>query len=127
VAAAPNAAVLADYLKTRVHAAWMPTSWRRWPGWWPPAARHASDAARWRRRRSSANGCGATIEVDKDRRHQLDLLALQNDVNKAALATQSALGVGRWRGAPAGAVHAPWPPGAPGDRFCGACGAPLHS
>ncbi|UUZ54786.1 protein kinase [Massilia sp. H-1] len=34
------------------------------------------------------------LEVDKDRRHQLDLLNLQNDVNKAALKSQAELGAG---------------------------------
>jgi hypothetical protein len=68
-------------------------------------------------------------EVDKDRRHQLDLLALQNDVNKAALASQAQLGTAlaaagkgdRADPAPA-CTHAQ---AGAGDRFCGACGAPL--
>ena len=33
-------------------------------------------------------------EVERERRHQLDLLALQNDVNKTALASQAQLGAG---------------------------------
>ena len=68
-------------------------------------------------------------EVDKDRRHQLDLLNLQNDVNKAALASQAQLGVGvaqaharRRRCAQCANGHA----AQPGDRFCAQCGAALQ-
>jgi hypothetical protein len=63
------------------------------------------------------------VEMDKDRRHQLDLLALQNDVNKTALATQASWAPAWPRPAPYGrwpapvtactAIRAP-----PGDRFC---------
>jgi hypothetical protein len=77
-------------------------------------------------------------ELDKDRRHQLDLLALQNEVNKTALESQARLGAGVAAGlgaavssamnhaagaAPAGAcAHAA---AGPADRYCAACGAAL--
>jgi hypothetical protein len=66
-------------------------------------------------------------ELARERRHQLDLLTLQNDVNKAALATQAQLGTGLIAGAAALAQgqacrHAL---AQAGDRFCGSCGAPL--
>ena len=66
-------------------------------------------------------------EVDKDRRHQLDLLNLQNDVNKSALASQAQLGVGVGVGAALAAArqcanrHAASGAG----RFCAQCGAAL--
>jgi NADH pyrophosphatase NudC (nudix superfamily) len=68
-------------------------------------------------------------EEERERRHQLELLALQNDVNKTALASQAQLGAGL-AGALAGAVassmaacsHAS---AHRGDRFCAACGAAL--
>jgi hypothetical protein len=60
-------------------------------------------------------------EVDKDRRHQLELLALQNDVNKAALASQAQLGT-RVARAAAACAH---PHAGSGDRYCGSCGAAL--
>ena len=80
-------------------------------------------------------------QADKDRRHQLDLLNLQNDVNKHALSAQAQLGTGVAHG---GAVHhhhiAPPVPlvrtcrnghviasGHENDQFCAACGVPLQS
>jgi len=77
-------------------------------------------------------------ELDKDRRHQLDLLALQNEVNKTALEAQARLGAGVAAGlgtavstamntaasaAPTGAC-AHTAAGA-ADRYCAACGAAL--
>jgi hypothetical protein len=71
-------------------------------------------------------------EVDKDRRHQLDLLNLQNDVNKAALSTQSQLGIGVAGGAAGIARQAPsqrtCPNGhraRPEDKLCAQCGAAI--
>ena len=62
-------------------------------------------------------------ELERERRHQLELLALQNDVNKTALATQAQLGTALIAGASGQACrHAD---AQPGDRFCGSCGAPL--
>jgi hypothetical protein len=75
------------------------------------------------------------VEMDKDRRHQLDLLNLQNAASASALTTQSQLGVGV---AQAGSVPPPAPvpvrycanghptrPGHPYDKFCAECGVPL--
>jgi NADH pyrophosphatase NudC (nudix superfamily) len=72
-------------------------------------------------------------EEERERRYQLELLALQNDVNKTALASQAQLGAGVAGGlaggltaAVAGAVAACSHVSAHhGDRFCAACGAAL--
>jgi hypothetical protein len=76
-------------------------------------------------------------ELDKDRRHQLDLLNIQNAASASALTTQSQLGVGvAQAGAPVHHHHAPTaarrcphghvvPPGREQDKFCAECGAPL--
>lgn len=89
LADAANAVVLADYLKTRVHAdmdaeqlaalAGVAGAGKVDPG---EAARAAAQLVRDEQARREH-------EVDKDRRHQLDLLTLQNDVNKAALHAQA--------------------------------------
>jgi len=79
-------------------------------------------------------------ELDKDRRHQLDLLNIQNTASANALTTQSQLGVGV---AQAGAAKPMQQPvaaeaprycrnghptraGHPYDKFCAECGAPLQ-
>ena len=123
VAAAPNAAVLSDYLKTRVHATMGADQLGALAGvvaaggniTGQEAARLAQDAAERERQRRD-------LEVDKDRRHQLDLLGLQNDVNKAALGAQAQA----QSAATARACGHGHPVGAH-DRFCGACGAALHA
>jgi hypothetical protein len=130
IALAPtaNAAILADYLKTQVHAGMRAdqlgalASVVGATNSVTPAelARLSQEHTQQERERRDA-------EVDKDRRHQLDLLLLQNDVNKAALATQSQLGVGvaqaqsqALRGCQNGhTVH-------PGDKFCAQCGVALQ-
>jgi hypothetical protein len=84
-------------------------------------------------------------ELDKDRRHQVDLLNIQNTASASALTTQSGLGVGvAQAGAPihhhhaAAAVAVPAavhrcanghvvPPGREHDKFCAECGAPVVS
>jgi hypothetical protein len=64
-------------------------------------------------------------QEERERRHQLELLALQNDVNKTALASQAQLGAGV-AGALAAAVKSCAHVSAHhGDRFCAACGAAL--
>ena len=80
-------------------------------------------------------------ELDKDRRHQLDLLNVQNAASASALTTQSQLGIGV-AGGITGNAHGAWaeaglPParrcpnghaqraGHPEDRFCPQCGAGL--
>lgn len=123
VAAAPNAAVLADYMKTRVHATMDAAQLAALAGVVQAggalsaldAASLAQDAVRQEQARRDA-------EVDKDRQHQVDLLTLQNDVNKAALHAQAQV---------AGAVAntrrcANGHPAREGDRFCASCGANLQ-
>ena len=124
VAAAPNAVVLADYLKTRVHAAMDAGQLTALAGVVAAGgALSAADAARLAQESLERERVRREIEVDKDRRHQLDLLALQNDVNKAALAAQAQVA-----GAPVPTTQRACAHGHPvrgEDRFCGACGAPL--
>ncbi|MDB5937088.1 MAG: hypothetical protein JWQ01_4432 [Massilia sp.] len=126
LAAAPNAAALADYMKTQLHAGMSPQQLAALAG--VVGATNnvtASDAARMAQEHGQQERARRDAEVDKDRRHQLDLLNLQNDVNKAALASQAQLGVGVSRAAPARQCvngHA----AQPGDRFCPQCGAALQ-
>ncbi|SEO07733.1 hypothetical protein SAMN05428959_104534 [Duganella sp. CF517] len=74
-------------------------------------------------------------ELDKDRRHQLDLLNVQNAASASALTTQSQLGIGVAR---AGVPLPATPKGVgycvnghptrinhPDDKFCAQCGVPL--
>jgi hypothetical protein len=128
LAAAPNAAALADYLKTQVHAGMSPQQLAALSG--VVAANNsvtAQDAARMAHEREQLERTRRDAEVDKDRRHQLDLLNLQNDVNKAALASQAQLGAGvaqAFAAAPRQCAggHA----AQAGDRFCAQCGAALQ-
>jgi hypothetical protein len=123
VAAAPNAAVLADYLKTRVHAGMDAGQLTALAGVVAAGgALSAMDAARLAQEALERERVRREIEVDKDRRHQLDLLALQNDVNKAALSAQAQVATVVTRAARA-CIHGH--PVRVDDRFCGACGAPL--
>ncbi|MYM31204.1 hypothetical protein GTP58_22970 [Duganella sp. CY15W] len=77
-------------------------------------------------------------ELDKDRRHQIDLLNIQNSASASALNTQSQLGVGvAQAGAPVHHHHASpavrrcanghvVPAGREHDKFCAECGAPVQ-
>jgi len=120
LAPAPNAALLADVLKTRVQAGMDAGQLTALAGVTPEQAlrlaREQLEEERTRRER----------EIDKDRRHQLDLLHLQNDVNKTALESQARLGAGllaaRQPPAAAACSHAA---ARQGDRFCADCGAAL--
>jgi len=122
LAAAPNAALLADVLKARTQAGMSADQLAAVASLSPQdALRLAQDEVERERARRDA-------ELERERRHQLDLLALQNDVNKTALATQAQLGSSLVAGAAALAQgqgpcrHAD---AQPGDRYCGSCGAPL--
>jgi hypothetical protein len=112
-----NAALLAEVMKTRVHAGMGADQLAALAAVaaaaHPPAndAREQVEGERQRRER----------EVDKDRQHQLELLALQNEVNKAALAAQAQLASSLAQAA-AACTHAQ---AGSADRFCGACGAAL--
>jgi hypothetical protein len=131
LAAAPNAQALADYMKTQVHAQMSPQQLAALSG--VVAATNSvtpQEAARMADERQGVDAARRDLEVDKDRRHQLDLLNLQNDVNKAALATQSQLGVGvavlASSQAPAPRQCANGHAARAADRFCAECGAAVQ-
>jgi hypothetical protein len=121
LASAPNAALLADFMKTRVQAGMGADQLAALAGVAP------LDAARMAQERADQALAQRDAQVDRERRHQLDLLAMQNDVNKAALATQSQLGAGLAAGlaGPGACVHGH--PARAGEQFCASCGAPLSS
>lgn len=132
LAAGPNAAALADVMKTQVHAGMSAQQLAALAG--VVAATNsvtAQDAMRQVQQQLEREQARRDAEVDKDRRHQLDLLNLQNDVNKAALKAQSELGTGVAQGN--GQVHYHQAPRAcpnghragPNDRFCAECGAAI--
>jgi hypothetical protein len=130
LAAAPNAAALADYMKTQVHAGMGADQLAALAG--VVGATNSvtpQDAARLAQERSQQERALRDADVDKDRRHQLDLLAAQNDVNKAALSTQSQLGVGVAQAnrpvAPVQRLCANGHVAAAHDKFCAQCGAAL--
>ncbi|KQY01485.1 hypothetical protein ASD28_08240 [Massilia sp. Root133] len=108
VAGATNAALLADVLKARTQAGMSAEQLAALT-----SSRLADEQVE--RERARRND-----ELERERRHQLELLALQNDVNKTALATQAQLGGALIAGAICRHAGAQ-----PGDRFCGTCGAPL--
>jgi hypothetical protein len=122
LAAAPNAAALADVMKTRIHATMGADQLAALAGVAAAsngvpaldAARMAQDAVRQEREQRDA-------QLEQDRRNQRELLAIQNDVNKAALASQAQLGAAiASRGQ---CAHGPAERGA-GER-CATCGAAL--
>jgi hypothetical protein len=78
------------------------------------AARMAQEAVRQEREQRDA-------QLEQDRRNQRELLAIQNDVNKAALASQAQLGAAMASGGRC--AHGPAERGA-GER-CATCGAAL--
>ena len=123
LAAAPNAPLLADVLKARTQAGMSADQLAAVSSLSPQEAlRLAQEEVERERARRDAG-------IERERRHQLDLLALQNDVNKTALATQAQLGSSLVAGAAAlaghgGCRHAD---AQPGDRYCGSCGAPLSA
>jgi len=130
LAATPNAQALADYMKTQVHATMGADQLTALSG--VVSATNSmtpAEAARMAYERAHQERMQRDAEVDKDRRHQLDLLNLQNDVNKAALSTQSQLGVGvaQARAAqPAQRVCANGHAVGPNDKFCAQCGVALQ-
>ncbi len=123
LAAAPNASALADFMKTRVHATMGADQLSALAGVVAAANGIAPlEAARMGQELVAREQARREAEVDKDRRHQLDLLGLQNDVNKAALAAQARLGAAL---SPPGGACAHGHAAQPGDRFCGTCGKAL--
>lgn len=136
LAAAPNAAALGDYLKTQVHASMSGQQLAALSG--VVAATNSTtpaEAARSAQAQVEHEQQRRDAEVDKDRRHQLDLLALQNDVNKAALAAASGSAAPQSAVHHQNAVHHHYSVGArmctnghlagPDDRFCAVCGTAL--
>jgi hypothetical protein len=118
LAPAPNAALLGELLKLRAQAGMDAGQLAALAGVTP------QEAARLLREGLEQESARREREVDKDRRHQLDLLTMQNDVNKEALASQARLGAGlaAARQPAAACAHAA---SRPGDRFCADCGAAL--
>lgn len=134
LAAGPNAAALADVLKTQVHAGMSPDQLAALSG--VVAASNSvtpSQAAAGAQQQVEREQARRDAEMDKDRRHQLDLLGQQNEVNKAALSTQSELGIGVAGGAARAARQAAvrsCPKGhaaGPDDKFCAQCGAAIQT
>ncbi|WP_426209164.1 SPFH domain-containing protein [Massilia sp. TWP1-3-3] len=128
LAAGPNAAALADVMKTQVHAGMSAQQLAALAD--VVAATNgvtAGEAARQVQQQLEREQARRDAEVDKDRRHQLDLLNLQNDVNKAALKTQSDLGAGvaHARFAPAPRACPNGHAAGPNDQFCARCGAAI--
>ncbi|MDC8756556.1 hypothetical protein [Janthinobacterium fluminis] len=135
LADAPNAAALAQILKTQVQAG---MSAEQIHALAAVAAAENSiaplDALRMAHERVLEERAHMEAQADKDRRHQLDLINLQNAAHSHALSAQAQLGVGV---AQAGAtVHhhhgvtarrcANGHPAGPDDKFCATCGAPLQ-
>ena len=117
IAGTANAAILADFMKTRVHASMDAGQLASLAGVVGAGKLSAEQAAGLVREEQARR----EREVDKDRRHQLDLMERQNDVNQAALTSQAAAS----QGAPARqCVHGHR--AAPQDRICAACGSPLQ-
>lgn len=120
LAAPANAALLADVMKTRAHAGMDAGQLAALAG---VVGAANVDAWRLAQQQVEQERARRDAQEERERRHQLDLLALQNDVNKTALASQAQLGAGV-AGAIAGAAcrHAD---AQAGDRYCGSCGAAL--
>ena len=117
-----NAALLAEVMKTRVHAGMSAEQLGALAQVAGAGQLTPLEAQGLAQQQLEAERARRELEVDKDRRHQLDLLALQNDVNKTALASQARLGAGV-AAALAGACRHEGAGQA--DRYCGSCGATL--
>ena len=105
------------------------------------AAEHGvtpAEAARLAHERVLEERAHRDTEMDKDRRHQLDLLNVQNAASASALTTQSQLGIGVAQAGAGPQAPAPAPAplrycanghptraGHPLDKFCAQCGVPL--
>jgi hypothetical protein len=125
-----NAALLADVMKTRVHAGMSAEQLAALAG---VVGAGNVDAWRLAQEQVTQERARRDAQEERERRHQLELLALQNDVNKAALASQARLGAGVVAGVTAGLAAGLANPASAcahagahqGDRFCAACGATL--
>jgi hypothetical protein len=117
-----NAALLADVMKTRVHAGMSAEQLAALAG---VVGAANVDAWRLAQEQVEQERARRDAQEERERGHQLALLALQNDVNKAALSTQAQLGAGvagALAAAARGCTHAA---AHQGDSFCAACGAAL--
>jgi hypothetical protein len=129
LAPAANAAVLGDFMKTRVHGGMDADQLAALAGVVGAgsgvtaleATRMAQDSAQ--RERAQRD-----VQLEQERGHQRELLALQNDVNKAALGAQAQLAASLIQ-ASAGTRRqcAHGHAARNEDRFCAACGAALPS
>jgi hypothetical protein len=117
-----NAALLADVMKTRVHASMSAEQLAALAG---VVGAANTDAWRLAQEQVALARARRDAEEEGERRHQLALLALQNDVNKTALATQAQLGAGVAGALAAAAKGCSHAAAHQGDRFCAACGATL--
>lgn len=121
-----NAALLAEVMKTREHAGMSAEQLAALAG---VVGAGNTDAWRLAQEQVDLERSRRDAQEERERRHQLELLALQNDVNKTALAAQAQLGAGvagavaaHFAGTPKACVHAE---AHQGDRFCATCGAAL--
>jgi hypothetical protein len=117
-----NAALLAEVMKTQVHAGMSAEQLGALAQVAGAGQITPLEALRLAQQGLDQERARREAEVDKDRRHQLELLALQNDVNKTALASQASLGAGVAAALAGGCRHEG---AARADRYCGSCGAPL--
>jgi hypothetical protein len=119
---AANAAVLAQLLKTQVQAGMNPQQIQALAA--VAAAENSmapAEAIRMAHERVLEERAHMESQADKDRRHQLDLINLQNAAHNHALSAQMQLGVGV---AQASGHHAQ--PAAPGQYHNPQAGAPQH-
>jgi hypothetical protein len=117
-----NAALLADVMKTRVHAGMSAEQLASLAG---VVGAANTDAWRLAQEQVEQERARRDAQEERERRHQLELLALQNDVNKTALASQAQLGAGVAAGLAGVARACAHAEAHHGDRFCAACGAAL--
>ena len=149
LADAPNAAALAQILKTQVQAGMSAEQIHALAA--VAAAEHSIaplEALRMAHERVLEERAHMEAQADKDRRHQLDLINLQNTAHNHALSAQAQLGVGVAQAG--GGQHSHHPqqishpqqhthvhlapaalcgnghPAGPSDKFCAVCGAPLQ-
>ncbi|MQA40326.1 hypothetical protein [Rugamonas aquatica] len=134
-AAAPNAEALTQIMKLQIQGGMTAEQIQALAQ--VVAAEHGvtpAEAARLAHERVLEERAHRDSEMDKDRRHQLDLLNVQNAASASALTTQSQLGVGVAQAGAAAPSPAParycsnghpTRAGHPLDKFCAQCGVPL--
>lgn len=146
MAAAPNAAALAQLMKEQVRSGMSPEQIQATAA--VVAAENSlspADAMRMMQERVAEERAHRDAQEQKDKQHQLDLLKLQNATHANALSSQMQLGVGvAQAGAPVHHHHAsasasapaqpavkccvnghPVPADRPNAKFCAECGVPL--